>query len=350
MSLPPEVLFHRYFQSRPRLIRDGYLGKADLDHLRPQTLPVSLLESLQEMLNEALRQENTAIAEHVDHDPFHFDYVESAEPNALAFCSDGYSFIGVTIPLLEQLWRACVRLSESADVVSALAVPAKTEQGDLATAAQRIQVALFRLQLFFVVLHEYTHVVHGHVTRQTLEEGFPREVLIDERGSLERQAREADADCYAVYYVLASVIGGAEERAHLLDMLGLSENPPDEQDQLLLRAFILAVGAFLFIRPPQALTVAGAYQLTHPPQAARMNLVMKAVTSWCAQNRIALVAWITLERFQASMRAIAAATWGMNGGQDWSEQTRFLQSEPGRVYFRKLDDCLIQEVKALGTR
>ncbi len=81
-----------------------------------------------------------------------------------------------------------------------------------------------------------------------------------------------------------------------------------------------------------------------------MNFVMKAVTSWCAQNRAALVAWMNLERFQVLMRATAAATWGMNGGQDWSEQTRFLQSEVGRVYFRKLDDCLIQEVKAFGTR
>lgn len=350
MSIPPEVLFHRYFQSRPGLLRHGYLGKADLDRLRPETLPGSLLESLQGMLNDALRHENTAIPEHIDHDPFHFDYVDSAEPNALAFCSGGYSFIGVTIPLLEQLWRACVRLSESADVASALAVPQKTEESNLPTSAQRIQVVLFRLQLFFVVLHEYTHVVHGHVTRQALEAGFPSEVLIDEGGSLEQQACEADADGYAVYYVLTSVIGGAEERTHLLDVLNLLEKPPDEQDRLLVGAFILAVGAFLFIRPPQALTITSAYRFTHPPHAARMNLVMKAVKSWCVQNRPALVAWMTLERFQASMRAIAAATWGMNGGQDWSEQTRFLQSEPGRVYFRELDDCLIQVVKALGTR
>lgn len=92
MALPPEVLFHRYFQSRPHLQRDGYRGKADLDRLPPQPLPVSLLESLQGMMNEALVHENTNIPEHVDHDPFHFDYIDSNDPNALAFCSDGYSF------------------------------------------------------------------------------------------------------------------------------------------------------------------------------------------------------------------------------------------------------------------
>ncbi len=54
--------------------------------MQPQTLPVSLLESLQHMMNTALQLENTRIAEHVDHD--HFDYVDSDEPNALAFCSD----------------------------------------------------------------------------------------------------------------------------------------------------------------------------------------------------------------------------------------------------------------------
>ncbi len=113
---------------------------------------------------------------------------------------------------------------------------------------------MFRLQLFFVVLHEYTHVVHGHVTRETPQEGFPREILIDEQGSLKRQAREADADGYAVYYVLTNVIGGGEERAHLLEVLGQLEKPPEVQDQILLMAFILSVGVFLFVRPPQALT------------------------------------------------------------------------------------------------
>ena len=37
--------------------------------------------------------------------------LNSDEPNALAFCSDNYSFIGVAIPPVERLWQASVRVS-----------------------------------------------------------------------------------------------------------------------------------------------------------------------------------------------------------------------------------------------
>jgi hypothetical protein len=167
MDLTPEVLFHRYFQSRPHLQRDGYRRKADLDRLSPQQLPVSLLESLQAMMNGALLDENTNIPEHVPHDRFHFDYIDSHDPNALAFFSDGYSFIGVTIPLLEQLWQASTRHNESPSVTSIFDIQLTDSQRGTMTITQRIQVAAFRLQLFFIALHEFTHVVHGHVGRRT---------------------------------------------------------------------------------------------------------------------------------------------------------------------------------------
>ena len=94
---PPEVLFHRYFRSRHHLLRDGYRGKVDLDRLVSTTLPIGLLHDVQGMLNAALLHENTNIPEHVDHEPFHFEhlYLDSDEPNALAFCADGHSFIGL---------------------------------------------------------------------------------------------------------------------------------------------------------------------------------------------------------------------------------------------------------------
>jgi hypothetical protein len=350
MDLPPEVLFHRYFQSRPHLQRDGYRGKADLDRLPPEQLPVALLESLQGMMNEALLHENRSIPEHVDHDRFHFDYIDSQDPNALAFCSYGYSFIGVTIPLLEQLWQASTRLSESPSVTSVFDIQLTDSQRDVMTIPQRIQVAAFRLQLFFVVLHEFTHVVHGHVGRRTSNQEFSNEVVVREGGSLERQACEADADGYGVYLMLANIVDGTQERAHLLDVLSYKDNPTEVQDQALLSSFIIAVAAFFFVRPPQVLTATSAYQLTHPPQAARMNLLMKAVQTWCVQNRSSLVDWMTLDRFQSLMRAVASATWGMNGGQDWSEHVRYLRSDIGAEYFRELEECLIKQVKSLGTK
>ena len=163
MALPPEILFHRRFQRLHRKEdRERYRGKADLHRLRGEPLPVTLLENLQLMLNEALAAEQH-IPDHVDHDPFHFDYIDSDEPNALAFCSDGHSFIGVTIPLLNQLWRSASRVAESASVAALLDMRLSHEQQAEMSVEQRIAVAAFRLELLFIVLHDWTHVVHGHV-------------------------------------------------------------------------------------------------------------------------------------------------------------------------------------------
>jgi hypothetical protein len=100
MSTPPEVLFHRYFQ-RPEISptdRQAYKGKKDLDALHPTFRP--LLASIQEALNEALRNEKKNVAEHVSHPPFYFDYVDSIVANALAFRFESWSFIGITMPLV----------------------------------------------------------------------------------------------------------------------------------------------------------------------------------------------------------------------------------------------------------
>src|SRR5437667_11488287 len=118
MKTPPEILFHHYFQRLRKPERELYRGKADQDRLPGEPLPVKLLEDLQVMFNAALAAEKEDVPQHVDHDPFHFDYVDSHDPNALAFCADGYSFIGVTIPLLNQLWKSASRVGESADVAA----------------------------------------------------------------------------------------------------------------------------------------------------------------------------------------------------------------------------------------
>jgi hypothetical protein len=141
----------------------------------------------------------------------------------------------------------------------------------------------------------------------------------------------------AVYFMLANVVDSAHERAHLLGVLGQARKPLETQDQVLVLLFVAAVGAFFFTRTPQDLSVNDPYTLTHPPQAARMNLVMKAVQAWCVQNRPQLVDWLTPQRFQELMRAVAAAVREMNGDRDWSEQVRFLQTPAGAAYFRRLD-------------
>jgi len=56
---------------------------------------------------------------------------------------------------------------------------------------------------------------------------------------------------------------------------------------------------------------------------------------------------MTKERFQSIMRAVAEATWGMNGGLTWEAQTRSLGSDPGSEYIKKLGENLRSYVAAL---
>ena len=110
MSVPPEVLFHRYFGTLDRpLDRQRYNGKHDLAELNPPEFG-PLLADLQRVLTEALCSVQYG-PEHIDRGPFHVDYIDSSVPNALAFRHDGYSFIGITIPLMYMIWDECHLLS-----------------------------------------------------------------------------------------------------------------------------------------------------------------------------------------------------------------------------------------------
>ena len=317
--------------------RREYNGKQDLDALGPSV--GEFLTGLQEALNESLRLEKQDVPEHVEHPPFHFDYIESTVRNAIAFRVEEFSFIGITIPLIYSLWDACIRLSRSDRIAELLKVSQTPEQ------IEALHSLLFRIQLFFVVAHEYTHHVHGHVSRDTtffgeIEGGRPA-------GSLEDQAREIDADGYAAYHVLSHLIDGAEGRNHALRLLGRDQEASSIQDEILLSAFVVAVGAFFFARSPSTLEDVDVCNLTHPPQAARMNYLMHTVIAWCKHYRPLLEAYMTRERFQILMSAAAQAVWGMNGGRDWISQNEFLRSERGSEYQTKLEERVKEHVQSL---
>src|ERR1700740_743016 len=163
---PPEVLFDRYFRSDEchRDNRCHYKGKQNLSNLSPQL--ASFLTDIQAALNESLNNEKQNVRGHVEHPPFHFDYVISAIPNAIAFAFADVSFIGITMPLINTLWDACVELSKSGGIRALLRVPETTE------AEEAILTVMFQTQLIFVVLHEWTHHVHGHCSRRAPSSDF----------------------------------------------------------------------------------------------------------------------------------------------------------------------------------
>jgi hypothetical protein len=300
------------------------------------------LTVIQGSFNESLLNEKRDVPEHVGHPPLYLDYIDSDRSNAHAFLSEDYSFIGITLGLIYQLGDLCVRLSRSDAVTALLGVEMTANRRD------RFHAMLFRILLGFVVAHEFTHHVHGH-SKQRWADSFPFNEIEDscEIGSLEDQVMEADADGYAAYHVLAHLIDGGG-RVPAVAVLGIEEKARAAQDEVLFSSFVMVAGAFLFARTPIDLDKVNIYELTHPPQAARLNYLMESAIAWCRQNRPSLVIWMTPDRFQEIMKAVAQATWGTSGGSTWGAQSAFLPSEAGIKYINRLGEGLKAHVAALG--
>jgi hypothetical protein len=341
MSVPPEVLFDRYFQTLYPSFRRDYKGKQDLDLLEPPEFK-KLLLSLQEVLTRTLNDE-PSVPEHVDHPPFHLDYINSSKSNALAFRYERYSFVGITVPLILSIWDACVRLSRSEEIALLLGVQIEGKGSDA------LRVVLFRAVIFFVVTHEYTHHVHGHVAAAEAE-SMPRNEILDDgpTGDLTGQTFEADADAYAAVHLMANLIGGSA-RSLAIGFLKLDASPASVQDQVLFSCIAVAVGTFLLLRPVGSLDKKGVYTLTHPPQAARMGVVMRYAINWCKQHRPELGGQMTPDRFNTLMKGAADVFWaaGDDSQKIWVAQTEFLQSPDGIEYLLKLQASLKKHIASL---
>jgi hypothetical protein len=328
MAAAPDILFHRYFQQQPAYRRAIYRGKQELDAIEPPLQ--DLLRALQANLNEALRNERQDVPEHVPHPPFHMDFIDSDDANALAFTEGDYSFIGITVALIRRIWGICLPLVQAPDVGILLGLPLDTEER-----RTRLHALFFRLQLNFVTTHEYTHHVHGHTGESSLDSPFASEINSnDENCDMETQVFELDADTYGAYHVLANLY--ATERAYAAELLGFDGSAPDREDQKLFACFVLAAGSFLFVRRSTVLTPENIYRLCHPAQATRMDFIMRSAVGWCRIHRPALAAWMNPDIFGRIMNTVATVMPGADGGHGWAAQTRFLQTEVGDAYMKSL--------------
>jgi len=307
-----------------------YRGKQDIEAISNASLREILLR-LQSGLNFALANER-AVPEHRDHPRFHVDYVRSEHVNALAFRHEDYSFVGLTIPLIEVAMQLGGRVGPSADLLSSLCLELTQE------VAEGLGILLFRIIIFFVVSHEYTHIVHGHRLSQTDGSAPPNEVEADDRiGSLGEQTLEADADSYATYHIMGNWIGGVK-RSEGVSLLKIDSVSADAQDDVLLACVIVAIGAFFFLRPVPQLDARNVYELTHPPQPVRLNSLMETVIGWCRQNRPGLEDRMLPERFNSLLSIVAGVVWEFDETkqQNWKSQVEFLRSAYGSEYVAKL--------------
>lgn len=330
VPIPPEVSFDRYFRGLTPSEVNTYQGKHDLEGLGVPNLKEILLK-LQRGFNFALANERH-VPEHRNHPPFHVDYIKSDIPNALAFRHDGYSFIGLTIPLITAAMELCGRLSRSAEVVSKLGLELTEELSD------SLGLVLFRIIAFFIVSHEYTHIVHGHPVSAGDDSMRLNEILDDGRnGSPEAQTLEADADSYAIYHIMGNWVGGVE-RSEGLSLLKMEVAPVAAQDDFLFACVVTAIGAYFLLRPVPHLNAENVYKLTHPPQPARLDSLMETAIGWCQQNRPELEKRMPPEKFDALLSSVAGLIWGSDETRslNWTSQLEFLRSSDGAEYIRKL--------------
>jgi hypothetical protein len=330
---PPEVILDRWVKkiscTHPPF--RGYVGKLDIEKLASPPLR-QFLHVVQEVMNRALASENVNASGGVKHPPFHFDYLEVADGtrNAHAFQHDGFSFVAITLPLIELLWELSHRLSTSADVRGMLCF----DQG--AMPLEVLRALFFQVQLSFLVSHEYTHHVHqlcGH-DDSSMAEVWTEFSRKEGNAGLDSQARELDADGYAIYLSLAHFIRG-EGRQSSLAQLGRQDLRGTEADELLLTCFFLSVTAVFCAFWPDDIQVSSIGQLSHPPAPVRIEYAIRVAKMWCGQSESVPSEWFDSQRFQALFET-AAKVIGGSERQIWDAHLAFFLSEDGKKYDRQL--------------
>jgi Protein of unknown function (DUF2442) len=332
---PPEVILDRWIKergSRHESGFSGYLGTLDIE--RVETLSFrSFLYLIRNAMNEALLLEGPNASGGMEHPPFHFDFVdvEHGIENAHAFQHAGLSFIAVTLPMVELIWNVSHRLSRSRLVLERLSLGPEVNR-------DAFQGLLFQMQMNFLVSHEYTHHIHGHVPGPNRGEAEVWSEFSNHTtsGNLQSQAEELDADGYAEFLVLAHLLRG-ERRNTALAQCGRAELQGVDGDKLLLTCLFLSLLAFFCSFWRGATATASIYDLQHPPPPVRFTYAIRVAEMWCGQNKSVPQAWFNAAQFQELFRA-AAETVGGTAREAWDTQMAFLHSADGAEYDRRLGE------------
>ena len=320
---PPEVILDRYIRTQLRT-RPGcsdYVGKLDIDSVEPPEFRF-LLHLVQGTMNEALRRENANASGGVAHPPFHFDYIDAtAIRNAHAFQFEGYSFIAITLPMVQCLWDTSERLSRGLYVRNALGFHADEVE------AVAVHGALFQMQLSFLVSHEYTHHIHGHAAASGVWSEFSQDAA---KGNIDSQAEELIADTFAAYLTLANFVRG-DGRPGTLQQLGKAGMEGTDGDDVLLNCFLLAVMASFCVLWHSRLDMQSAADNSHPPPPIRINYLIEITKMWCGQFGSVPPGWFATDRLRGLFGA-AAEVATVADRQAWDTHIAAIRDAGGELY------------------
>ena len=186
------------------------------------------------------------------------------------------------------------------------------------------------LELQYISNHELGHLFHGHcadLSAGRYRAEFDARTLAEESIGVEAQAKELEADGYAVNLLLKNLLQ-SPSGAFIHQRLG----SPLPERETVLTLFVLSMAAVLYyLEPPAKFDPAKVRQARHSNGMARMNILLGEVLGWCTDN----VNWpnaISLEHFQWIMSLITTAASKSAQEAIWTEQGAYLQTEAGKAY------------------
>ena len=334
--LDPEIEFHRFF-NRENFTYDELLkhpAKLDLDTIDP--FFAGNLREIKRLINEMFARNTSVIDTPFGGVTLHLDYIARPQApvlrfaSAISFTHSGFFFVGLTYDLLELMNDICGALSLSSLTSALLGITADTPEKRIVLFA-----CLFLVQIQFAIDHELGHHVHGHSSMRRLNffsSEEPLELVLGPRGNLDQQAREVEADGYAIHMMAKNIFTG-DTASHLRQRLGPTTL---SAEAFLVRFLLLSVASYLFLKPEQAFDETKVRAPRHPFGLMRLNVVMIDFRGWAEQFKHDALPHINQSALTEVGSAILAAIPRPETQIAWNAQRTFLESTEGDIYRQEL--------------
>jgi hypothetical protein len=318
-----ELQFHLYLMNLPIQDRAKFHGRLNIADFAIPDLALAFEES-RRLINEAWAVNALRIVAPDGKIALHLDYINSGAVNAMTFGSEGTYFVGLTAAMLEHFANTCTALWRLNSVSELLELKLTNEARDF------LFQAILLIQLQFISSHELGHLFHGHAQGNAFRTEFEEKLGSSTADRTKEQAREVEADGYAVHLLLNNSVlsesGG---------MIYRRLNSALTKEDCILTLILLSIGSLFYFLEPLAFDFDRVRSADHPFALARMNIVLHEITAWCRLNLPEYSDWATLPKFQWVMACVEAAADSEERALMWRHQGEFLRGPMGRTY---LDD------------
>lgn len=320
-----ELKFHLYLRNLPVPNREHgnhhvFDGRLDLANFAIPEL-AQAFEDARGLINAAWAANAPRILAPDGSIALHLDCINSSAVNAITFGDEGTYFVGITGAMLEHFATTCSSLWRVDEVRELLGLDSANETDD------PLFQALLLTQVQFISSHEVGHLFHGHLPRNAFRIEFRNEITGRTVDSMKDQAREVEADAYAVHLLLSNALlseTGAMIRSRLRSKLATED--------CILTLVMLSIGSLFYFLDSLKFESDRVRYGDHPFTLARMNVVMREITNWCKLNLPEYIDWATLPRFQRVMAPVVDAGGSEERFKMWLRQGDYLRDQSGADY------------------